>query len=195
MADVGVTVAAVESACSALRVDLPPGSDTTATDRADGGLLTTVDSGRRSPVSSTYASMTGTSFSAPLVAGVAGLMWSVNAALPMSTVKSLLITSVRPHTAHANLPECRLQAISLGVCNCTTQTCGSGLLDVELALAAAQGVVPTVPVTPVTPTDPTTPGAEGGGGAMGSLWGAALWLWLWAVRRSQVRRRVAASCL
>lgn len=161
---------------------------------ADGGLLTTVDSGRRSPVSSTYASMTGTSFSAPLAAGVAGLMLSVNAVLPMDTVKSLLMTSVRPHTRQANLASCSAQVVSQGVCNCTTQTCGGGLLDVELALAAAQGAVPT---TPVTPTDPSTPNADGGGGAMGGLWGAALWLWLWAVRRSQlvVRRRVAASCL
>jgi serine protease len=163
----------------------------------DGGLLTTVDSGRRSPVSSTYDSVAGTSFSAPLVAGVAGLVLSVNGALSMDAVKSMLMKAVRPHVTHANLPVCNPQATSQGTCNCTDQTCGSGLLDVDLALAAAQSSLPTVPVTPpvpTTPSNPTTPSSEGGGGAMGGLWGAALWLWLWAVRRSQIRSKPAASC-
>lgn len=165
---------------------------------ADGGLLTTVDSGRRSPVSSTYESVAGTSFSAPLVAGVAGLVLSANGALSMDAVKSLLMTAVRPHVTHANLPVCNPQAPSQGTCNCTDQTCGSGLLDVDLALAAAQSSLPTVlvtPTVPTTPANPSTPSSEGGGGAMGGLWGAALWLWLWAVRRSQIRSKPAASCL
>ena len=160
----------------------------------DGGLLTTVDSGRHSPIFFAYKSVAGTSFSAPLVAGAAGLVLSINTELSMNTVKSLLMEAVRPHLVQASLPVCNPEASSQGACNCTTQTCGSGLLDVDLALAAAQNSLPTAPVTPITPVNPATPGSEGGGGAMGGLWGAALWLWLWAVRRSQIKGKPEASC-
>lgn len=164
----------------------------------DGGLLTTVDSGRRGPSSPTYASATGTSFAAPLAAGVAGLMLSIDPSLSGSALKSLLTTAARPHTTHANLPACNAQAASLGVCNCNTQTCGAGLLDADLALAAAQAQLPTTPVAtvPVATAPAPTPTTDqgGGGGSMGWAWGAALWLWLWAVRRSQLRNKPAASC-
>ena len=136
--------------------------------------------------------MVGTSFSAPLASGVAALVLSIQPGLSGAAVSSLLVGHVRPHTRQANLATCSDQAISQGACNCTTQTCGSGLLDVDLALAAAQGSTPTAPVTPTTPVTPST---QGGGGAMGGQWGAALWLWLWAVRLSQIRSKPAASCL
>ena len=159
---------------------------------ADDGIYTTLNTGRRSPTTSSYGPMVGTSFSAPLAAGVAALVLSIQPGLSGAAVSSLLVGHVRPHTRQANLVTCSAQAISQGACNCTTQTCGSGLLDVDLALAAAQGSIPTAPVTPTTPVSPST---QGGGGAVGGLWGAALWLWLWAVRRSQIRGKPAASCL
>jgi serine protease len=159
---------------------------------ADDGIYTTLNAGRRSPTTSSYGPMVGTSFSAPLAAGVAALVLSIQPGLSGAAVSSLLVGHVRPHTRQANLATCSAQAISQGACNCTIQTCGSGLLDVDLAQAAAQGSIPTAPVTP---TMPVTPSTQGGGGAVGGLWGAALWLWLWAVRRSQIRSKPAASCL
>jgi hypothetical protein len=92
--------------------------------------------------------MVGTSFSAPLASGVAALVLSIQPGLSGAAVSSLLVGHVRPHTRQANLATCSAQAISQGACNCTTQTCGSGLLDVDLAQAAAQSSLPTAPVTP-----------------------------------------------
>ncbi len=156
---------------------------------ADDGIYTTLNDGRRGPTTSSYGPMVGTSFSAPLASGVGALVLSVQPNLSGSALSSLLVTHVRPHTHLANLASCSAQSWSQGACNCTTQTCGTGLLDMDLALAAAQAPLPTTPVT-----TPTTPSTNGGGGSMGWLWGVALWLWLWAVRRSQVRGRLAGSC-
>ncbi|MBY0464773.1 MAG: S8 family peptidase [Burkholderiales bacterium] len=165
----------------------PGGSGRSGT---DGGLLTTVDTGKRGPSSATYESVAGTSFAAPLASGVAALALSVQPNLSGTALLSLLVTHVRPHTDQSNLASCSAHMPSQGTCNCTAQTCGSGLLDVDLVLAAAQAQLPTTPVTP----PPTTAPSKGGGGSTGWLWGVALWLWLWAVRRSQVNRKLAASC-
>lgn len=161
------------------------------------GIYTTLNAGRRGPAASTYGRMVGTSFSAPLASGVAALVLSIQPGLSGAAVSSLLVSHVRAHTRQANLATCSAQAISQGACNCSNQTCGSGLLDVDLALAAAQGALPAAPVVPVmpaAPANPATPSTEGGGGATGGLWGAALWLWLWAVRRSQLRGKPGAFC-
>jgi serine protease len=173
----------------------PGGSGTVG---VDAGLLTTVDSGRRGPVSAAYATLVGTSFSAPLAAGVAGLVLGVQPGLTPAGLAALLRGAVRPHTQGAVLAACSPQASSQGVCNCTTQTCGAGLLDADLALAAAQatgtgsgaGSTGTSPA----PTDPAAapvaePEAQGGGGAWGWGWGLALWAWVLAGLRG--RRRAA----
>jgi subtilisin family serine protease len=125
--------------------------------RADDGIYTTLNDGRRGPTTSSYGPMVGTSFSAPLASGVAALVLSIQPGLSGAAVSSLLVGHVRPHTRQANLATCSAQAISQGACNCTTQTCGSGLLDVDLALAAAQSSLPTLPVTPPVPTTPVKP--------------------------------------
>lgn len=159
---------------------------------ADEGIYTTLNNGRRGPTTSSYGYMVGTSFSAPLAAGVAALVLSVQPGLSGTAVSSLLVNHVRPHTRQANLASCSAQLLSQGTCNCTTSTCGAGLLDADLALAAAQNAPPSPPVTPPTPPAPAPD--SGGGGSTGWLWGAALWLWLWAVRRSQVKSRIEGFC-
>jgi len=150
---------------------------------ADHGLLTTLNSGFTVPVSASYAPVVGTSFAAPLVAGAAALLASVQPALTPADLSRLLRQSVRPHTVQAQWPACRAQALVQGVCNCTTDTCGSGLLDVGLALAVASGA--TVTPTPTVPA--TTPAADGGGGHTGTAWGLALWAWLAALAFSRGR--------
>ena len=162
---------------------------------ADAGLLTTLNAGRTVPGAHTYESLPGTSFAAPLVAGTAALMLSVNPGLKAADLARLLKASVRPHTTQSNLATCSADAVSQAVCNCTTATCGAGLLDAHLALIAAAQPTSTAPA-PAAPTLPspslTTPVADsGGGGGMGLLWGAALWAWLAALAFSQ--RRLARS--
>jgi len=156
---------------------------------ADEGIYTTLNGGRRGPTTASYGPMVGTSFSAPQVAGAAALVLSVQPSLSGAAVSSLLVNHARPHTRQGNLASCSTQLLSQGVCNCTTQTCGSGLLDIDLALAAAQ-----IATTPASATPTTPPSQQGGGGSMGWAWGATLWLWLWAVHRSQLRNKSAASC-
>src|SRR6185503_6134884 len=73
----------------------------------------------------------GTSFAAPLVSGVAALMLSVAPDLTATQVRDLLKASTKPFPASSN---------------CTTLTCGAGLLDapgaVRLAVAATGAASP-----------------------------------------------------
>lgn len=109
------------------------------------------NAGTTAPASDNYADKAGTSFSAPLVAGVASLMLSVNPALKPAALIGRMKASVRPHTSLASLVDVRTNtaqpihtcgavvsnAVISGTCNCTTSTCGAGLLDAGAALAAA----------------------------------------------------------
>jgi serine protease len=101
----------------------------------------------------------GTSFSAPLVAGVAALMYSVNPNLTAAQVRSLLRSTARPFPADSSLPVCRApDGIAQDECQCTSTTCGAGMLDAAAAVAAVTGVpaVARITFTPGTPTAGTT---------------------------------------
>ena len=167
----------------------------------DAGLMTTWNSGRTVPVSSTYGALAGTSFAAPLVAGVAGLMVSTQPSLTPVDLIRLLKSSVRPHTSTPSLPQCDGNALSNQACNCTAETCGAGLLDAERALAAVGAEAPT-PTPPPASTGGGVgvgvgvgagigvgAGVSGGGGFTGGMWGAARWAWLVAMGIAQWRRR------
>ena len=108
---------------------------------------TTTDSGAKAPVGGTYTnqinSNVGTSFSAPIVAGVAGLMLGMNPTLSPAQVKTALQASARPFPVDPSLSACPgsiTTGDNVGQCNCTTTQCGAGLLD---ALAAVKAVNPT----------------------------------------------------
>jgi serine protease len=175
----------------------------------DAGLLTTLDRGRQGPVGPTYSVVEGTSFAAPLAAGVASLVLGIQPGLDVSQLESLLKGAVRPHTTKAWLPTCSATAATQGVCNCTPQTCGAGLLDADLAIRAAQalGAMPgsggagTTPGNGTTPNGGTTTGSGatsggsspspdtgGGGGGTSWAWGLALWVWVLAAARAGRRR-------
>ena len=84
----------------------------------------------------------GTSFSAPLVAGAAALLHSLNPQLSPSQYIALLRDSATPFptTAGPNIPVCHIPAGDLQTleCICTTQTCGAGMLNTHAAVLAAQ---------------------------------------------------------
>ena len=181
---------------AAMGIMAPGGSGATA-------LFSTDNTGTQSPVSDSYGTKSGTSFSAPLAAGVAALMLAVNPALAPAQLIAFLRETARPHVGVAGFPSC----VSTGssVCNCTTATCGPGLLDAEKAVqrALASAVVtptPTPTPTPIPPPTPTpapttapapvptpAPSGDGGGGSAGLLWGSLLWL-LAAVSLRQSRK-------
>ncbi len=83
----------------------------------------------------------GTSFSSPMVAGIAGLMRSVNANLtPQQLIARIEGSSVKPFPqGAAGVPVCDLTNNAIiGECTCTTGTCGAGMVNAYNAVLAAQ---------------------------------------------------------
>lgn len=101
----------------------------------DTGLLALGNTGLQSPGTATSVRAAGTSFAAPIVAGVAALMLSVNDTLTVDQLIAGLKASARPHVVSASIGTCSDQ--NPGRCICTTSTCGAGILDAPQALAYA----------------------------------------------------------
>ena len=104
-------------------------------------LITATDMGLTAPESFTYTDDVnyniGTSFSAPIVSAVAGLMHGVNTDLTTIEVVARIKASARPFPAmEAGLPTCP-SVNAKGQCNCTTSTCGAGIADAPGAIAEA----------------------------------------------------------
>ena len=109
-------------------------------------LLTTSNSGTTTPAGATYTgggadASVGTSFSAPLVAGTVGLMFSANPTLMPAQVLAALKGSARrfPATgAAAGVTACTAPSSTPqnSECYCTLSTCGAGLLDAGAAVAS-----------------------------------------------------------
>ncbi len=98
-------------------------------------ITTTWNSGTNVARSPNYAATEGTSFSSPMVAGVAALMLAVNPSLTPSQLKALMAQSASPFAAGSS---CATQGI-----------CGAGILNAYGAVKAAQatlGQATTVPV-------------------------------------------------
>jgi serine protease len=122
-------------------------------------LITTTNLGSTTPQGSEYTDRTlrinvGTSFSAPLVASAAALMYSVNSQLAPPQVITLLKETAAPFpiSNDAAVPFCHVPASPADTqleCSCTTQTCGAGMLNAQGAVLAAQRplAVATAPTT------------------------------------------------
>ena len=148
---------------SEVAISAPGGNcvNTGANDACLYPILSTSNAGTTSPVSnaaggSIYTNAfnvtVGTSFSAPLVAGTAALLLSVQPGLTSSAVRSLLQATARPFpTSGAEdgsgpLPACTApqfdasnNPIDQDQCYCNTSVCGAGMLDAGAAVAAALG--------------------------------------------------------
>lgn len=105
------------------------------------------NSGAQGPVADTFGYKAGTSFSAPMAAGVAALMLSVNPALTPSQLVARMRAGARPHVFDPALPVCDPTALSNATCNCTIATCGAGLLDAAVSVQLAEG--PAALIAPV----------------------------------------------
>lgn len=119
-------------------------------------ILTATNSGTTTAATHTYSSgsnySVGTSFAAPMVAGAAALMLSVNPTLKPAQIKSLLQSSARSFPVQptgSSVPACRAPtSTTQDECYCTTSTCGAGLLDVAAAVtAAAATAAPTANIS------------------------------------------------
>lgn len=172
----------------------------------DNSILTTSNSSLRSPSltgglpSADYKVVQGTSFSAPVVAGAIALMWSVNPGLSVDALLSGLRSSgVRPHVTVGGLGTCSAASpVNSGSCNCTTASCGAGVLDVDAAVqwAASQPITtytePSITASFFSPAlrTGTVSGSSSGSGGGGSLGIVALaGLLLATIGRAVVRRQ------
>lgn len=109
---------------------------------------TSINLGSTTPGGSGYTDQIranyGTSFSAPIVAGIAGLMASVNGNLGSAAMIARLREGALkpfPVSPDATVPQCHVPTgpndIQGGECSCTTSTCGAGMANAPGALAAA----------------------------------------------------------
>lgn len=87
------------------------------------------NTGFAGPLTNTYNTKIGTSFSSPMVAGAASLYWSLNPSASVATVENLLKTTARPFLSLGGSPTCTGDTLGTE-CNCTRALCGAGMLDV-----------------------------------------------------------------
>ena len=108
---------------------------------------TTSNSGTTTPALNGYTDQLnpslGTSFSAPIVSGIAALMASVNSNLTAPQLIARLKEGAKtfPISSDTTVPNCHVPAsatdLQTAECNCTTQTCGAGMANAPGALKAA----------------------------------------------------------
>ncbi|MGC4396796.1 S8 family serine peptidase [Hydrogenophaga sp. T2] len=115
-------------------------------------LLSTSNSGTTTPAADNYGYEEGTSFAAPQAAGVASLMLALNPSLTPRALIERMQAGARPHLSPVGTT---CAGTSAGVCNCTTTTCGAGLLDAQVSLQLA-----TRPAAVIRPVGTVVPGAS-----------------------------------
>ncbi|GMV45599.1 MAG: hypothetical protein AMXMBFR66_09970 [Pseudomonadota bacterium] len=160
-------------------------------------ILAATNSGTQGPAASgwsdSYDATVGTSFSAPLAAGVAALMLSAQPQLSPAQLRTLMQGTARPFpqggadngssdptpVAPCVAPQAGVQQLQ---CYCTSALCGAGMLDAGAAVAAAAGE-----------SAPGNGGGSGsgsssGGGVMSLTWLALLALAVALLAAAQHRR-------
>jgi serine protease len=133
-------------------------------------ILSTTDSGQQGPVAAAFSDSfdfaVGTSFSSPLVAGTAGLLYSVRPGITPAQVRTALQSTARPFPASGAPPDPFTGAIVACQapgnfdqlqCYCTTATCGAGMLDANAALRSVLGASPAL--QPAVSAQPAAPAA------------------------------------
>ncbi len=160
-------------------------------------ILAAANAGSRGPESSIWTdafnASLGTSFSSPLVAGVAALMVSVRPSITPTQLRTTLRSTARsfPTTGADNGPDdpapvtqCTAPSASRPQlqCYCNTQFCGAGMLDAGAAVAAAAalgGPVPRIDLTTASPTAGAPVTISGAGSTVGG--GTTLQSFAWGL--------------
>jgi len=129
-------------------------------------IFTATNQGTTTPTVHSYTNQldynVGTSFSAPIVAGIAALMASANGNLDAPRlIERLREGSVKPFpvSTDASVPQCHVPLspgdVQNAECNCTTATCGAGMANATGAVEAARR-----PIAVVTTSGAFTPGGK-----------------------------------
>jgi serine protease len=103
---------------------------------------TTTNAGLTTPGANTYTNQTnenlGTSFSAPIVSGIAALMRAVNGNLKPAQLIARIQSSASPFPQPAGLPQCpALATDGSEECACVPGQCGAGMINALSAVNAA----------------------------------------------------------
>jgi serine protease len=155
-------------------------------------ILTATDSGTQGPVGAgwtdSYAASLGTSFSSPLVAGVAALMLSAHPTLTPDQLRTVMQATARPFPTTGADPAADGSPITQCVppvsgvqqqqCYCTTALCGAGMLDAGAAVAAVASVVARITVATASPTAGSPVQLDSAGSAAGSGRRIVTWNWV-----------------
>jgi len=137
-------------------------------------IVTTTNSGTTKPATNTYTDEynynVGTSFSAPIVAGIAGLMLAVDGNLTPDQLMRRLQSSAQPFPVNVAAPMCHVPTgasdLQTAECNCTTQACGAGMANANGAVSEALRPIAAVAVSgKVQAGSPVTLDASGSGAA------------------------------
>jgi serine protease len=156
-------------------ISAPGGNCVNASGTCLFSLDTTSNSGTQTPATSNFTDMTntnlGTSFSAPIVSGIAGLMLSVNGNLKSSQLMARLKEGAVPFpvSSDATVPTCQIPSSATGLqtseCNCTTSTCGAGMANAANSVNAALRPIAAVALSTGTVTPGSTITLNGSGSA------------------------------
>jgi serine protease len=151
-------------------------------------LDTTSNTGTTTPATHSFTDQVnnnlGTSFSAPIVSGIAALMLSRNNNLSTSQLLARLREGARPFpTAVADAPTiqaCHVPAnaqdLQLEQCLCTTATCGAGMADAANSVNAADRPIAAVSLPGnVSPGQNVSLVATGSTAACGRTLGSFAW--------------------
>lgn len=147
---------------------------------------TSVNNGTTVPGANGYTDQlnynVGTSFSSPIVAGIAGLMKAVNGNLnPTQMIARLREgTTTFPVSSDPSVPPCHVPTSSTNIqdieCNCTTQTCGAGMANARKAVATALRPIAAVQV-PASVSPGQAVSLQGGGSAAACNHSIASYAW------------------
>lgn len=130
-------------------------------------LLTLTNLGTQSPAgygyTDGYSLSIGTSFATPLATGTVALMRSLNPEIKPATLISLLRGTATPFPV-TGVGTCQAPggAAQTSACDCTTSTCGAGMLNTSAAVAAATNAVVThITASTTTPSVGSTVALDG----------------------------------
>jgi serine protease len=122
---------------------------------------TTTNFGLTTPGANGYTDQThsnlGTSFSAPIVSGIAALMRAVNANLTPPQLIARIQSSASPFPQPAGLPQCpTLASDGSGQCACVPGQCGAGMVNALSAVNAAFNPIGVITASGNTMFDAST---------------------------------------
>jgi serine protease len=143
---------------------------------------TTTNEGSTVPGTNSYTdqinSNLGTSFSAPIVSGVAALMRAVNANLTPPQIIARMQASATAYPQPVTTPptpQCVNGSTSSVECACTTSTCGAGMVNALSAVKAALNPIAAVNIPTGFTTGSATIDAGGSAPACGATIAAYAW--------------------